>query len=200
MWSSKQIKRRDLVFTRHCVKLNFLLVHVSHVPTCRTTENIYLARDVFSPLKLHLQIVQWHSGFFITGTRAGGNLLNLLRSFPVRQLVPIHPSLVFGPWSCRWLLDLAGCALMVLIGQRGGARYRRRGLLLDRRGPDQGWMSAADAGDGVACRWNGGRLLLIFGSCLFPALLQSTQVARAQGGCSTFKGLVSKNTETSSQN
>lgn len=158
------------VFVTTCLKCNVHAFFCSE-PVCN-----YLAHGILSPLKLHLQVVQWHSGFFIRGTGAGWNLLfKLSRSFTLCQLIPVHPSVFFTSgclWSCWGLLVSTGCKLTSLS---------------ERSRPGQSRGPAARAG--LARRWDRRRLCLIEVPCLLPALLQNTQVSWPQGGCRPVRSL-----------
>lgn len=146
---------------------------------------MYLRHDVLSLLKLHLQVAQWHSGFFVRGTGAGWNLV--FRSPPVCQLIPVHLSLLFSfecLWSCRGLLDATCFRLTSLCSQQARA-CQWRGVFTDRRGSGQGGRSTANAG--FTSRQGGRSFVVLEVLRLFPALLQSTQVTRAQRGFCTFR-------------
>lgn len=117
----------------------------------------YLVWCVLPPLKLHLQVVQWHSGFLISSTRAGWNLLfKLCRSFTLCRLIPIHAS-VFFTLGCLSI----SCGLLVSTRQGSGPGAR----------------------GGLTRGWDRRGLYLTDTPCLLPALLQSIQVGWSQGGC-----------------
>lgn len=113
----------------------------------------YLAHGLLSPLELHLQVVERHSGLLVGGTRAGWDLLFVLAgSVTLAHLVPVHLSELFLSLSCWGLLVLTtGCEVDPLS---------------DSSRPGAG--AGADRGSR--------RLGLTQVPCLLPALLQSTQV------------------------
>lgn len=123
------------------------------------------AHGVLSPLKLHLQVVERHSGLLVRGARAGWNLLFLLAS----SVALARLALVHLPGLCWGLVVLgAGCEV---------------DSLSDSSRPGQG--RGPGAGDGRGSRRFGLRQV----PRLLPALLQSTQVGRAEGGRSTVRDL-----------
>lgn len=153
--------------------LNIELVSIlsSWVSACHTlylcsysgSVSNYLVWRVLSPLKLHLQVVQWHSGLLVSSTGAGWNLLfKLCWSFILCHLIPIHPS-VFFTLGCL----PSSCGLLVSTRQGSGPGAR----------------------GGLTRGWDRRGLYLTDTPCLLPALLQSIQVGRSQGGCHNVRSL-----------